>query len=56
MSSPLASAGVAGAMVLRPGMWQTNASRLWEWCAAAPMPAPMAVRTTIGQLTCPPNM
>jgi len=53
---PFASYGVAGMTVFRPAVWQIMASSDCEWWAAVPMPAPRAVRTTMGHFICPPNM
>ena len=46
----------AGATTLRPGMCAYQPSRLWECCAATWRPAPVAMRTTRGTLSRPPDM
>ncbi len=56
MSSPLASAGVAGATTFSPGMWANHTSSDWECWAVSWLPAPLGVRITIGQRTSPPNI
>ena len=54
--SPLASAGVDGMTVFRPGIWVNQASMDWECCAAAATPAPAIVLTTRGTFALPPNI
>ena len=53
---PRASCAQEGYTTFRPGTWVSQASRLWECCAAAPVPAPAGRRTTIGIEILPPNI
>ena len=55
-SMPRASSSVAGARILRPGMWAYQPSRLCECWAASCRPAPVAMRITSGTANCPPDM
>ena len=55
-SSPLASAGFAGATTFSPGVAANQPSKLCECCAVSWLPAPLGVRMTSGQRTSPPNM
>jgi len=56
LSSPLASADVAGATTLRPGMWASHASQAWECWDDSCRAAPFGPRNTIGIGICPPDM
>jgi len=47
-ADPDQAAAVAGMATLRPGMWVSHASRLWECWAPARPPAPPCVRRTSG--------
>ena len=51
-----ASATVAGARTVMPGMEANQFSKLWECCAATCRPAPVAIRITSGTENCPPDM
>jgi hypothetical protein len=53
---PRASAMVAGASTVMPGMCANQPSRLCECWAATWRPAPVAMRITIGTLNWPPDM
>src|SRR6266567_4234011 len=55
LSSPFASAGVAGATTLSPGMCDNHASHAWECCAASCNAAPFGPRNTMGIGICPPD-
>ena len=55
-SSPPASAAVLGITTLSPGMWVSHASSDCECCAPPRVPAPPWVRSTIGTVSCPPDM
>src|SRR5579875_2064060 len=48
VSSPLASAGVAGTATLSPGMCMNHASSVCPWVAPVPMPIPPSVRSEDG--------
>src|SRR5438309_11301875 len=56
LSKPLASYGVAGTITLGPGIWLTQACKLWLCCAAERRVAPRVVRKTSGTLSLPPDM
>ncbi len=56
VSRPLASAGVAGTTTFSPGMWASQASRVWEWVAPEPIPPKTAVRRVSGTESSPPDM
>ncbi len=56
LSRPLASSGVVGATVSRPGTSAYRTSKLWECWDDSWWPAPPGRRMTIGTLTSPPNM
>ena len=45
---PLASAGVAGQAILRPGQWAKKPSGFWQWNGPPEKPPPEGRRTTIG--------
>ncbi len=47
---------VAGASTVSPGTCAYQASKLWECWAASCRPAPVAIRTMSGTLTCPPDI
>ena len=55
-TNPRASAATAGATILIPGMCAYQPSRLCECWAASWRPPPVAMRTTSGTLSCPPDM
>ena len=55
-TNPRASAATAGATILIPGMCASQPSRLCECWAASWRPPPVAMRTTSGTLSCPPDM
>ncbi len=54
--NPFMSYGFDGCTTLRPGMWQSSASRDWLCCAAAESPAPPPVVIVSGIVAAPPNM
>src|SRR3989441_8996588 len=56
LRSPLASAGVAGATTLRPGMCASQLSHACECCEESWSAAPFGPRNTIGRGICPPDM
>ena len=57
LSSPLASAGVAGVTTLRPGMCAYQLSNAWECCARElERRAAGAAEDHAGTPTCPPDM
>ncbi len=55
-SRPPTSAARLGITTFRPGMCVSQLSRLCECCAAPRWPAPPCVRSTIGTVSCPPDM
>ena len=56
LSRPLASAGVAGRITVRPGTWAYQASSRCEWVAARQPAIPELPRNTIGTANWPPLM
>jgi hypothetical protein len=56
LSSPLASAGVAGITTLSPGMWAYQLSNAWECCEASCNADPPGPRNTAGTPTWPFDM